>query len=164
MTTVRLGVLHYLPMATRAYVDRYGLPTRHNLREHRFIDSERYVGREGIWAPWRKLVQQGTVAHTCDFSMSYGMMVKVGLGVGLMVSINVIEPTAVTLDLDCHITLPLYLTALTERLQATPTKVAFDYIESVFSGQRNSWLTENLSLDRESDSHQSAGYRMLFNL
>jgi DNA-binding transcriptional LysR family regulator len=162
--SVRLGSLHYLPMASRGYVRKYGLPTLDNLCEHRFIDSDRYAGRDGLWAPWRKIVEQGTIAHSCDFSISYGMMLKAGLGVGLAISINLIQPSAVILDLDCRITLPLYLTALTERLQARPARVAFDFIASVFSGHNNAWLADELNVDVAVDAPESRGYRMLFNL
>ncbi len=92
------------------------------------------------------------------------MMVKAGLGVGLATSINLIEPTAVILDLDCHITLPLYLTALAERLQARPARVAFDFIASVLAGHDNAWLADNLNMDVPADAPESRGYRMLLNL
>lgn len=159
MTSVRLGTLHYLAIASRSYIERRGRPTLDNLREHEFIDSDRYSSK--AWAPWRRLVEQGTVTHCCELPIGYGMMVKAGLGVGLLASVHVLEPTVVPLDLGCAIPLPLYLTALTERLEFKPVRIVFDFVLSVL-GDSNPWLAREVNLEAE-DASISEGYAMLFN-
>ena len=159
MTSVRLGTLHYLAIASRSYIERRGRPTLDNLREHEFIDSDRYSSK--AWAPWRRLVEQGTVTHCCESPIGYGMMVKAGLGVGLLASVHVLEPTVVPLDLGCAIPLPLYLTALTERLESKPVRIVFDFVLSVL-GDSNPWLAREVNLEAE-DASISEGYAMLFN-
>jgi DNA-binding transcriptional LysR family regulator len=163
LTSVRMGTYHMLPMASRTYVDRMGLPTTDNLEHHEFIDSDRYSPKGEIWKPWRKLVERGYVSHCCDASITYGLMVKSGLGIGILSSVNVLEPACVPLDLDCEIALPLYLTALTQRLQARPVRVVFELVLSLL-GENNPWFAKDVILDPDPDSPFNDGYRRLFNL
>ena len=163
MTSVRMGTFHYLPIASRTYVERRGMPTRDNLDRHQFIDSDRYSSKVEIWSPWRELVEQGTVSCRCDAPITYGMMVKAGLGIGLLASFNVLEPAFVPLDLGCSIAIPLFLTALTERLQARPVRIVFDFVLSLLSAD-NPWFAKKMSLDASRDSPFNEGYLRLFNL
>jgi DNA-binding transcriptional LysR family regulator len=163
LTSVRMGAYHMLPMVGRSYVDRMGLPTYDDLERHQFIDSERYSSKVEIWSPWRKLVERGYVSHCCDASITYAMMVKAGLGIGLLGSVNVLEPASIPLDLDCEISIPLYLTVLTERLQAKPVRIVFDLVLSLLSDD-NPWFAKDLILDADRDSPFNDGYRRLFNL
>jgi DNA-binding transcriptional LysR family regulator len=40
MTSRPLGWLHFLPVASEAYIERMGVPTRNNVHKHLFVDSE----------------------------------------------------------------------------------------------------------------------------
>jgi hypothetical protein len=91
------------------------------------------------------------------------MMVKSGLGIGLLGSVNVLEPAFVPLDLDCEIGIPLYLTALTERLQSKPVQIVYDFVLSLLS-VNNPWFAKELILNADRDSPFSDGYLRLFNL
>jgi DNA-binding transcriptional LysR family regulator len=162
MTSVRMGTFHFLPLVCQSYVERRGLPTPANLQHHHFIDSERYSAKAPVLAPWRKLVERGTVLHCCDSPITYGMMVKAGLGIGLLGSVHVLEPTVLPLDLDCRIPIPLYLTALTERLQSKPVRIVFDFVLSLL-GEANPWLAKTRNLEAH-DAAINEGYAMLFNL
>jgi DNA-binding transcriptional LysR family regulator len=161
VTSTRMGTFHFVPIVSRTYVARRGLPTRDNLEHHSFIDSQRYSSKVPIWAPWRKLVDRGTVAHCSDAPITYAMMVKAGLGIGVLGSINVLEPAVQALDLDCAIPLPLFLTGLTERLQSRPVKIVFDFVRSIL-GESNPWLAREMNLDAH-DPASNEGYGMLFN-
>jgi DNA-binding transcriptional LysR family regulator len=158
----QLGYLHLVPIASRSYLDRKGTPTRDNLSGHEFIDSEQYSARGGTWRAWRELVQQGRVAHFCDASITYGMMVKAGLGIGLLGNYTLLEPMALPLDLGVLISLPLYALALSERLESKPVRIAHDFVSSLFS-TRNPWFgpTARLAVD---DEAYNDGIRFVFNL
>jgi len=162
VTSVRLGTLHYVPMVSRAYVEKNGLPTHDNLHRHTFIDSDRYSGKMPIWSPWRRLVERGAISHCCDSPISYGMMVKAGLGIGVLASVHALEPSVLPLELDCRIAIPLYLSSLTERMHARPVRVVFNFVQSVL-GKANPWLASSLNLEAK-DAAVNDGYAMLFNL
>ena len=162
MTTRKLGWLHFLPMCSRSYLDKRGLPSRDNLATHEFVDSEQYSAQGGVWRPWQEVVARGRVSYLSDASITYAMLVKAGLGIGLLGNYNVLEPAAVPLDLGVRVSLPLYAIALTERLQSKPVRIVFDALCDLFS-PKSHWFSSELRLDVP-DAAQTEGYSMLFNL
>lgn len=160
-TSVPLGWLHFLPLCSAGYVDRHGLPRRDGLSEHLFVDSDIYSARPGPWDGWHALTAQGRVAHRCDASISYGMMIKAGLGIGLLANYNLMEPAARPLDLGVNIKLRLHAVALTERLQSRPVRLVMDLVENLFG--TNPWFAEQMTLE-VADPLYREGYAALFNL
>ncbi len=138
MTSVPLGWLHFIPIASESYIERMGVPTAANIEKHRFIDSEIYSAK-GVWDPWHSLVSRGAIAQFCDASISYALMVKAGLGIGLLGNYVMMEPAVRPLDLDVHIRFQLYAVALTERLDAKPVRLVFSLLEKLFAAG-NTWF------------------------
>jgi DNA-binding transcriptional LysR family regulator len=158
----RLGQLHFIPVVSKDYVQKHGLPTRSNLEHHFFLQSEYYLARTGLWEGWQRAVARGRIAHYCDNSFAYGMLVKAGQGIGLLGSYALMEPSAVPLELDLVISVPLHLIALTERLNARPVRLAFDWLSEVF-GSNNPWFSDEFRLNNPPSEHD-AGFRKMFNL
>lgn len=159
--SLAVGVMHLIPFASKKYVTRYGLPTRLNLADHRFIDSEYYSSRTEAWSAWRTAVEQGAIAHLCDNSYAYCLMVKEGLGIGLLGNYVLPDDDLVPLQIDVHVRLPMYLLAETERLNSRPVRIVHDWLSSNL-GQNNTWLGPDLSL--ETNNHQpSRALRLLMN-
>ena len=158
----RLGQLHFIPVAVKDYIRKYGLPTRDNLEQHRFLQSEYYLARTGLWDGWHQAVARGHIAHYCDNSFSYGMLVKAGQGIGLLPSYTLVEPCAVPLELDLRIPVPIYLIALTERLNARPVRLVFDWLSDVF-GSNNPWFADEFRLNNPPSAYD-AGFRKMFNI
>ena len=104
----RLGYLHFLPFASRSYIERKGVPTDENIEDHEFLDSEIYSSQAPIWKPWQSLLGRARTSHYCDASISYGLMVKAGLGIGLLGNFNALEPSGTPLALGVQVTLPLF--------------------------------------------------------
>ena len=75
----KLGQLHFIPFAAKEYIRKHGLPTRDNLEQHVFLQSEYYLAKTGLWDSWQQAVARGRIAHYCDNSFAYGMLVKAGL-------------------------------------------------------------------------------------
>jgi DNA-binding transcriptional LysR family regulator len=158
----KLGQLHFIPVCTRDYVRNHGLPTAGNLEEHLFVQSEYYLAKTGMWDSWQQAAARGRVAHCCDDPFAYGLMVKAGLGIGLLGSYAVMEPAAVPLEIGVRVSVPLFLLALTERLQARPVRLVFDWLADVF-GSNNPWFSDDFRLDNP-PSRYDAGFRLMFNL
>jgi DNA-binding transcriptional LysR family regulator len=158
----RLGQLHFIPVAAKAYVERYGVPTRNNLEQHLFVQSEYYLAKTGLWDGWQQAAARGRIAHYCDNSFAYGMLVKSGHGIGLLGSYVLIDPCTVPVDIDLRISVPLYLIALTERLNARPVRLVFDWLSEVF-GPGNPWFSDEFKLNNSPSVHD-AGFRKMFNL
>jgi DNA-binding transcriptional LysR family regulator len=158
----KLGQLHFIPVAAKDYIRKHGLPTRNNLEQHLFLQSEYYLAKTGLWDGWQQAVARGRIAHYCDNSFAYGMLVKAGQGIGLLGSYAVVEPSAVPLEIDLRISVPLYLIALTDRLNARPVRLAFDWLSEVF-GSNNPWFSDEFKLNNPPSAYD-AGLRKMFNL
>jgi DNA-binding transcriptional LysR family regulator len=158
----KLGQLHFIPVVSKDYIKRYGLPTRDNLERHVFVQSEYYSAKTGLWDSWQQAISRGRTAHHCDSSVTYGMMVKMGHGIGLLGSYTVIEPRLVPLEIDIRISVPLVLVVLAERLNARPVRVVFDWLSEIF-GPRNPWFTDEFRLNNP-PSEYDLGVRAMFNL
>lgn len=157
----KVGQLHFIPVATKDYIRKHGLPTRHNLEQHFFVQSEYYLARTGLWDGWQQAAARGRVAHSCDNSFAYGMLIKSGQGIGLLGSYILMEQCYVPLELDLRISVPLYLIALTDRLNARPVRLVFEWLSEVFGG--NPWFSDEFRLTNPSGMHD-AGFRKMFNL
>jgi DNA-binding transcriptional LysR family regulator len=145
VTSRPLGFIHYLPVATRAYIERYGVPTRANLSSHCFVHCDFHT-EGGIWETWHATMARGVIAHTSDSAYVHAMMTKVGLGIGLMGSYVLAESMYIPLELGVHMRFPMYALALTERLNAKPVRLVFDWMSDVF-GAANPWFSPELKLD-----------------
>lgn len=144
--SVPLGYLHFVPVATHSYIRLHGVPARDNIEAgHRFIDSEYYAASTGLWAPWRRLTNRGKIAHFADSSFTYALMVRAGLGIGLLSTYALSDPTTMALDLDVQVRVPMYLLALNERLKSRPVRVVYDWLQSIF-GETNPWFAQELNL------------------
>lgn len=143
--TFPVGSIHLVPIVTAPYVEKNGIPTRSNLANHHFIDADYYASDNEIWRPWRRAAERGHVAALCDNSFAYGLMVKQGIGIGLLGTFTLGDPDAVPVDIDVHVRLPLFLLVSRERSQAKPVRAVLEWLKQVFSAD-NPWLSPALNL------------------
>jgi DNA-binding transcriptional LysR family regulator len=158
----KLGQLHFIPVVAKDYIQKHGLPTRNNLEQHLFLQSEYYLAKTGLWDGWQQAVARGRIAHYCDNSFTYGMLVKAGQGIGLLGSYTLVEPCFVPLEIDLRVSVPFYLIALTDRLNARPVRLVFDWLSDIFEGN-NPWFCDEFRLNNPPSVHD-AGFRKMFNL
>ena len=158
----KLGQLHFIPVVSKDYIQRHGLPTRSNLEQHLFIQSEYYLAKTGLWDGWQQTVSRGRIAHYCDNSIAYGMLAKTGQGIGLLGSFTLVDPSLVPVEIGVRISTPFFLLALTERLNARPVRLVFDWLSDIF-GPNNPWFSDEFKLNNP-PSMYDAGGRRLFNL
>ena len=158
----KLGQLHFIPVVAKDYIRKHGLPTRENLEQHLFIQSEYYLAKTGLWDGWQQAAARGRIVHYCDNSFGYGMMVKAGLGIGMLGTYTLVDPSTVPLEIGLRVSVPLYLIALAERLKARPVRLVFDWLGEIF-GPSNPWFSDELKLDNPPSQYDVAG-RQLFNL
>jgi len=133
LTSRPAGFLHLIGVAGKSYVAKHGIPTLDTLGSHRFIDADYYASQTDTYAPWRNAVAKGAIAHRCDNPISYGLMVKAGLGIGLVGNFALADPEFVPVGLGIHVKVPLHIHAQTERLKSRPVRLVFDWLCDVFS-------------------------------
>jgi DNA-binding transcriptional LysR family regulator len=156
----KLGQLHFIPVVAKDYVQNHGLPTRDNLERHLFIQSEYYVGRTGLYDSWQHAVARGRTVHYCENSFAYGMLVKTGQGIGMLGCYALADPSFVPLDIGVRISVPLFLLALTDRLNARPVRLVFDWLSDLF-GPNNPWFSDEFRLSNAPNQYDAGGRRML---
>jgi DNA-binding transcriptional LysR family regulator len=156
----KLGHLHLIPVVAKDYIQRRGLPTRGNLEQHLFIQSAYYLGRTGLYDSWQQSVARGRIAHYCDNSFAYAMLVKTGQGIGLLGSYVLTDPRFVPLEIGVRISVPLFLVALTERLNARPVRLVFDWLGELF-GSKNPWFSDEFKLSNPPSDYDAGGRKML---
>ncbi len=131
-----VGIVHLVGAAARSYVEEHGMPTWETLASHRFVDSDYYASATQAFAPWRKALARGVVAHHCDNPFAYGLIVKAGLGIGLVGNYVLADTDFVPVGMGIHVELPIYIHAQSERLKSRPVRIAFDWLADVFSAER----------------------------
>lgn len=142
-----LGVLHMLPVATQDYIARYGVPTRANLSSHCFVQCDTYTEMLGPWDAWNALARKGVVTYSCGNLLNYALMVKNGLGIGLVATSALADPVALPLELDVHIRAPLFVVAAADRYGTRAVQVVVDWMSEMF-GDTVPWFNPNLTLDQ----------------
>ena len=133
LTSRPVGFLHLVGAAGKPYLAKNGIPTWDTLDSHRFIDADYYASQTDTYASWRNAVARGTTSHRCDNMISYGLMVRSGLGIGLVGNFILADPDFVPIGLGIHVKLPLFIHAQTDRLKSRPVRLVFDWLCDVFS-------------------------------
>jgi len=162
VTSTKLGCMHFIAAASKLYLEEHGLPTRKNLSQHFFLQSEMFAAKTGLWDEWTCTVAKGRIAHYCDNSLAYGLLVKLGAGVGLVATYATVEPNVVPLELLRPISVRLYAMALTDRLNSRPVRAAFDWLCKLF-GSENPWFRDEFGLNHAPSAYDE-GIKRLFNL
>lgn len=137
----RAGTIHLISLASHSYIKQYGTPRENDLKNHVFVDSPIYQSPSPIWKPWQDAIKRGQVAHTCENSFPYGLMVRSGLGIGLLGNYAMSERALVPLDLNIAIALPIYIVAMAERLRSRPVKLVYEWLGEAL-GPSIPWLSD----------------------
>ncbi len=141
------GFLHLIGTASPAYIKEHGVPTWDNLANHHFIDADYYASQTPTYAPWRDAVSRGVIAHHCDNPFAYGLMVKAGLGIGLLSNFVLSDPDIIPVGMGIHVKLPIYIHAQAERLRSRPVRIVFEWLADIFSPDNPLFAPElNLNL------------------
>jgi DNA-binding transcriptional LysR family regulator len=145
VSCTEMGVLNLIPVASRSYIAKFGLPTRSNVENHLFVNSDIYSGGNGLWNGWSAIVARGTTAHRCDSSFAYGLLVRSGVGIGLLGSYALADQELVPLELGVRVPLPLHVISLADRMQARPVRIVHEWLCQLFSS-KNPWFQRELNL------------------
>lgn len=133
LTSRAVGFLHLVGIAGRSYLAKHGLPTWDNLKSHNFIDADYYASQTPTYAPWHHAIKLGNTALHCDNPIAYGLMVKAGLGIGLLGNYVLMDTDFMPVGLNIYVKLPIYIHVQTNRLRSRPVRLVFDWLSEVFS-------------------------------
>lgn len=130
--SVEIGTLHLVPIASREYLEKSGVPQRQFISQHVYVQCKYYDSDREIWRGWQSLVNSGQQTHHCENSLAYYALIKNGAGVGLLGNYVLADPELVPLDLGVHVALPIYLISLAARRQSKPVAAVYDWLVNTF--------------------------------
>jgi DNA-binding transcriptional LysR family regulator len=142
---VELGCIHLIPIVAQEYIRKHGIPTTDNIASHFFVDSDFYQGGQKIWSDWQDIVKRGTLLHTSENSFAYALMVRSGLGIGLLGTYALADVSSVPLDLGIEIKVPMYGYAYKDRLNSKPVRIVFEWFCDIF-GNHQPVFSPNLNI------------------
>lgn len=146
-----LGFLHLVPIASEAYISKNGVPVEENLQHHKFVDSQFYLAKTGMWAEWHRVIAKGEVAASCDSSFAYASAILGGIGIGLLGNYTLSEKTLRHVGLGIHVRVPLFILGLAERHEVRPVQVVTQWLIQTF-GVDSPWFGPDLSLRPENSN------------
>lgn len=142
---VRLGTLHFMPFASRSYLDAFGMPrTVADLGNHRLLDFAQYLVGKGSWAAWSNEEAARQTALFTNASVVLGEAIKAGVGIGLLPTYGAAaEPDLVPLDLGLTFQAPVFVSFQRDATKKWPVRVTLDFLRStVFDRRRMPWFAD----------------------
>lgn len=157
--SVEIGTLHLVPIASKEYLKRYGVPSRQSIQQHAYLQCKYYDSDRDVWKGWRRLIATGHQTHHCENSLAYYALVKNGAGVGFLGNYVLADPDLVPLDLGVHVALPIYLISVVNRRQSRPVAAVYDWLIGLF--EMNPSFAAELSFPSGHHERENTLRRML---
>lgn len=138
-----LGTVHFLPFASRDYLEEHGTPRSvDDLEHHRLIDQTQYLISKGTWASWFSDAPLKYTALFTNQSSFLARTVRAGVGIALMPTYMVVaDGDYVPLDIGMRLPLKLYASYRREQAQKNTVRTTLQYLrECVFDPKTMPWF------------------------
>ena len=142
---VRLGRLHNVPFASKAYAERYGLPTsKEEMRDHRIVDQVGQQLEQGAWARHLNLENvEGIVGIRSNASSAVFYAVERGAGIGALPSYAIaLGAELIPVDIGVHQPIDIWLTYGPNARQTKRIAHVIDWLRSIFDPVRYPWFRD----------------------
>lgn len=109
---VRLGYLHFIPYASKDYLEEFGTPrTVADLSEHHIVDHSSYESQRGPWYAWSAASSlPGRLSLRTNIGAMTVSAIEQGAGIGMLPSyVSIARDDLVALDLPIHMRSDLWL-------------------------------------------------------
>lgn len=140
-----LATVHFIPFASRSYLDEYGMPARDSdMAGHRIVDQSQHLISGGSWPSWfGEDVARRTALFT-NQSAFLARCVREGVGIAMMPTYMAIgDPILVPLDLGVTLPSKLYASYHRERIGTQPVKTVLSFLRTVvFDSKSMPWFDD----------------------
>jgi DNA-binding transcriptional LysR family regulator len=143
----RLGTLHLLPFASKAYAALHELPkTAQELGAHCLLEQEHYLLDKGSLAALTADLGAPLTRSYTNMSACLVESIRVGLGIGLLPTyLAAIADEFIALDLGLSYSLPIWISYSQEAVAANHVRQALDFLKrAVFDHKRMPWFAGDL--------------------
>lgn len=147
----KLGVLHFMPYASRDYLLQFGVPgTAADLTHHRLLDSVSSTLDKGKWSTRMSgKLDEGSPILFTNLSRLLYEAVRSGCGIAFLPTcISVCDEDIVPIDIGMRLESPIWLCYRRQRLRKQEMRIATGFFRSIFDGNALPWFAERFMLPR----------------
>jgi DNA-binding transcriptional LysR family regulator len=142
---VRVATMHFIPFASRDYLERHGTPSGvEDLSRHRLLDLAVYLADMGSWASWSREEAATRTALFTNLSACLAESVRHGAGIALLPTYApLVDETFVPLDIGVRFQAPVYISYQRDATKKWPVRATLDYLRTnVFDRKQMPWFRE----------------------
>ncbi|HTT99509.1 MAG TPA: LysR family transcriptional regulator [Rhizomicrobium sp.] len=142
--TMRVATLHFVPFASRAYLEKFPLPrTIQDLADHRMLEMSAYRVDKGPWSDLMKGESHNAPLLT-NQSAPLAEAVRQGVGIALLPTyIVTTDDNFVPLDVGLHLPAPVYMSFQREVAKKWAVRAVVDFLrDTVFQRKTMPWFSE----------------------
>ncbi len=137
---VRIGAMHFVPMASRDYIRAHGMPRSvQDLANHRLLDLAMHLSDIGTWVSWSReeISNVSTLMYT-NLSACLAESVRHGAGIALLPTYAVLaDDRLVPLEIGARFQTPIYVSYQREAAKRWPVRATIDFLRSVVFDRKN---------------------------
>lgn len=146
--TTRLGTLQFVPMASKAYLQRYGWPrSMAELDSHQLYDHTAYVLDKGSWATWLDGARTSDAPANSLISNSTPLLaelVRQGHGIAILPSYApLVDERLVPLSLGVEFLTPFWLSYRRENADQPHVRAMTDMLRRAIDRTRMPWFSDS---------------------
>ena len=149
MIALRLGTLHFMPYASKAYLDTHGHPkSLGDFAQHRLLDYVLYLVDKGSWVTRlpNGMAQDGTQLFT-NSSAVLGEAVRKGAGIALLPTYgSVFEEGVLPIDVGLQLETPFWLCYRQDAATKSSVRTLVQFLRHVFDRKTMPWFGERFVL------------------
>ncbi len=146
--SIRVGTLHFIPFASRSYLERHPMPkSLDELADHRMLEMTAYRIDKGPWSHWLKGAAMQTAPLLVNQSAPLAESVRQGVGIALLPTyVAVIDDNFIPLDVGLHLPAPVYMSFQREVAKKWSVRAVVDFMrDTVFQKKSMPWFTEEFN-------------------
>jgi molybdate transport repressor ModE-like protein len=147
--SIRLGSLHFVPFASRDYLEKNGTPsTIQDLAKHRLLGHTGYLIDKGAWATWANDAPAQMTSFLTNQSGPLVACVKRGAGIALLPTyLAVTDSNLVPLDFGTHFPLPIFMSYQRGTAMKWPIRSVLNFIkDTVINRKTMPWFSDTFQM------------------
>lgn len=141
---LRLGMLHFIPFASREYLQRYGTPhSVDDLRNHRLLDQALHLSDVSNWVHWMRQKPVTRTSFFTNLSGSLAEAVRSGAGIAMMPTYGAaLDEQFIPLEIGVRYQTPLSLSVTRDAGLRWPVRTVFEFLRgTVFDHAAMPWFS-----------------------
>jgi DNA-binding transcriptional LysR family regulator len=163
--SVRLGTLHFMPFASRRYIEQFGAPTTlQELSNHRVLGHTGYLIDKGTWAGWMNETATHSASLLTNQSGPLAACVKSGAGIALLPTyVAATDDEFVPLNMGTHFPLAIFMSFQRATAKKWPVRATIDFLKDVvFYRKAMPWFADEFETPKPGwktlfEAHTRAG-------